>query len=1014
MPTLENLRKSAKRWLKAVRAGDAGARDRLRRAYPAAPDVDRVTLRDVQHALARERGYESWVAMTRAAAGGPQAEPLAVLLAAASRGDAETVARILDERPGLIDERGTLAGHTGLRAALHFGVHHEPVVRLLLERGANPNIRDEGDHAYPIHFAAERGELGIVRLLVEHGADPNGEGTSHLLDVVGWAVCFEYANHVDVARYLLAHGAQYTLWTAVALGEAAAIRELASAGADLDARMDRTNHRRTPLHLAVIKKQPAALAALIELGADLNLTDAVGLTPLDQAALDDEHELTRMLLDAGASISLTAAIVLDRPDDVERFLRADPTMMSTTDNRRWARIMVRAASRASGPVLERLLRTVMRHQAGLSIVNLQDDEETAVDGAPGYTPLHAAAWAGNDDAVVVLLQHGANARARDRKYCATPAGWAAYAHHPGTANLILEAGVDIFDAIAFDRADLVRRIVERDPGARDRPFKAYASCEPKEGQWWPEPDCTPLEWAMAQGREQARQALIEIGAGAQTPGDRERTERVVAFLQSACWDGDVHGKGNHRMHDRAAQRLLAEDPSIARESLYTAVVCGDLGEVERRLTEQPEAAREPGGARGWTPILYLAYTRFTHGPTIENALAIARLLLDHGANPNDFYMAGDAEYSALTGVAGEGEQDAPRQPYAAALFDLLLEHGARPFDLQVLYNTHFSADMLWWLELVYAHTVDGDQASAWRDPEWKMFDMGVYGTGARFFLWAAITRHRPRLAEWVLAHGANPNAAPARDQRFVQCSLYALAVIEGEPEIAERLAEHGAVRSTPARDEREQFLDACLRLDRDEARRLLALHPEYVDDPAPMFEAAKRDRPDVLALLLDLGCLLDAQDRTGKRALHEAAIAGSTRALTLLLDRGAEADARESTYGATPIGWASHGDHLQAVDVLAPHSRDICVLCGRGCVDRVRALLAENPSLARAASDRDHAPILWLPDDEERAMQIVELLLAAGADPTVKDGAGRTPADRARRMGMLALAARLALPVSAG
>src|SRR5215207_8091898 len=56
--SLENLRKEAKRWLKALRAGDAGARARLDRAYPGAPRDP--VLRDVQHALAREYGQENW------------------------------------------------------------------------------------------------------------------------------------------------------------------------------------------------------------------------------------------------------------------------------------------------------------------------------------------------------------------------------------------------------------------------------------------------------------------------------------------------------------------------------------------------------------------------------------------------------------------------------------------------------------------------------------------------------------------------------------------------------------------------------------------------------------------------------------------------------------------------------------------------------------------------------------------------------------------------------------------
>ena len=86
------------------------------------------------------------------------------------RGDVATLASILDAHPDIINERSTLEGHTGLRTALHFGVEHVEVVRALLERGADPNIRDEGDNAFPLHFAAERGDIEVIRLLVEHGA----------------------------------------------------------------------------------------------------------------------------------------------------------------------------------------------------------------------------------------------------------------------------------------------------------------------------------------------------------------------------------------------------------------------------------------------------------------------------------------------------------------------------------------------------------------------------------------------------------------------------------------------------------------------------------------------------------------------------------------------------------------------------------------------------------------------------------------------------------------------------
>jgi hypothetical protein len=61
---MENLRKEAKRWLKALRADDPDARARLTRAYPKAPALP--ILRDVQHAMARARGYDNWAAMKRA------------------------------------------------------------------------------------------------------------------------------------------------------------------------------------------------------------------------------------------------------------------------------------------------------------------------------------------------------------------------------------------------------------------------------------------------------------------------------------------------------------------------------------------------------------------------------------------------------------------------------------------------------------------------------------------------------------------------------------------------------------------------------------------------------------------------------------------------------------------------------------------------------------------------------------------------------------------------------------
>src|SRR5262249_19792728 len=151
-----------------------------------------------------------------------------------------------------------------------------------------------------------------------------------------------------------------------------------------------------------------------------------------------------------------------------------------------------------------------------------------------------------------------------------------------------------------------------------------------------------------------------------------------------------------------------------------------------------------------------------------------------------------------------------------------LERGAYPFDIQVLYNTHFSGDIQWWLELVYARTVDTPRAEAWKDPDWKMLDMGGYGSGARFLLWTALKPRQLRLAEWALAHAATRNAAPAPGRTLPQGTLYEEAQRAGFPELAELLARYGANRREPAFSGEDAFVQASLRLDRPAAKSLLA------------------------------------------------------------------------------------------------------------------------------------------------------------------------------------------------
>jgi ankyrin repeat protein len=503
---------------------------------------------------------------------------------------------------------------------------------------------------------------------------------------------------------------------------------------------------------------------------------------------------------------------------------------------------------------------------------------------------------------------------------------------------------------------------------------------------------------------------------------------VLRFLDNACPDHHVRGLHDHIRAQATAMRLLDRHPGLAHANFQTAIVCGDLETTARLLAGDPElATRRDGtpmrersgsggrgdlvrcdlGPKGWEPLLYLCFTRLPLQAVTDNAVALATLLLEHGADPTAYFMAGDSRYTPLVGVIGEGEENRPAHQQRDALARLLLERGADPYDSQVMYNIGFHMDELWFLELSYQTARQRGRKADWDDPEWSMLDMGGYGSGARWHLEHAIRKGDAALVAWCLQHGANANAAPPRDGRFSRVSLYEMALRQGHPDIAELLARHGAVRSEVLYSPMEAFVSACLRGDHSEVRRLVAAHPEFLRAAEPLLAAARRDRADVVAFLLDLGMSPEVENAQKERALHVAAYGGAVDVVDVLLAHGAEVDPVESNWGNTPLGAAAYYQHRVVMDRLAARSRDVWELALGGYIDRLREVLDEKPERATATWSGD-TPLMWLPpDDEALAVRIARLFLRHGADATLRNSDGMTAADIAERNGMFALAVLL-------
>lgn len=135
------------------------------------------------------------------------------------------------------------------------------IARLLIEKGADPNIKTE-DGTSPLHVAIAKGNLEIVKLLIEYGADVNSRKDDGVTPLHSAA----WFGQIDIAKLLIDHGA------------------------DVNAQNEDGN---TLLHTAVFKDKKEMVELILINGADLNIKNIWGMTPMDIAKNQEIIELLK-------------------------------------------------------------------------------------------------------------------------------------------------------------------------------------------------------------------------------------------------------------------------------------------------------------------------------------------------------------------------------------------------------------------------------------------------------------------------------------------------------------------------------------------------------------------------------------------------------------------------------------------------------------------------------------------------------------------------------------------------
>jgi len=304
---------------------------------------------------------------------------------AITNGEVEKVRDILERSVKALQRRKD--GFSPLHYAVHYAAQERDpagrrrrldVVKLLLERGADPNDRDESRGRTPLHMAAEYGDMELVDLLIRYRADVNAPDRDRNTPL-HYAVM---RGHKHVAEFLLKNRANSNA---------------------------QNKEGRTPLHIAALNNNIEIAQLLLRYRANPGIRDAARKTPID---LTTNEELARLLVRE----------YRDRPRGAQR------VKVRNTAVGRNVRVRL--------PPLHDAVKD--QNPSLLNLFLSKGNNPNEVDNF-GRTALHIAAEVGCRECADLLIQAGADVNARDKKGRAPLHYAVRYGHHE-VADLLLRKG----------------------------------------------------------------------------------------------------------------------------------------------------------------------------------------------------------------------------------------------------------------------------------------------------------------------------------------------------------------------------------------------------------------------------------------------------------------------------------------------------------------------------------------------------------------------------------------------